>query len=62
MAPHFDRPIITELSPAEVFFSAEDYHQDYCDQNSSAGYRTTVIMPKLAKLRKMQGEKLKVTV
>lgn len=62
LAPHFDRPITTELSPADAFFPAEDYHQDYYNQNSNAGYCTAVITPKLAKLRKMHSEKLKAGV
>ena len=62
LAPHFDRPITTELSPVDTFFPAEDYHQDYYNQNSNAGYCTAVITPKLAKLRKLHKEKLKVNV
>ena len=61
LAPHFDKPITTEVSFAEAFHAAEDYHQDYYNQNNSAGYCTAIITPKLAKLRKMHGEKLKVT-
>ncbi len=61
LAPHFDKPITTEVNVAEAFHAAEDYHQDYYNQNNSAGYCTAIITPKLAKLRKMHGEKLKVT-
>src|SRR5690606_41599760 len=32
LAPHFDRPITTELSPADAFFPAEDYHQDRSEE------------------------------
>jgi peptide-methionine (S)-S-oxide reductase len=62
LAAYFAKPITTEISSAEVFHQAEDHHQDYYNQNNSAGYCTTVITPKLAKLRKMHGEKIKVTV
>jgi peptide-methionine (S)-S-oxide reductase len=62
LAPYFDKPITTKISPAKVFHPAENYHQDYYNQNSSEGYCTAIITPKLAKLRKMHGEKLKVTV
>lgn len=62
LAPHFDRPITTELSLAGAFFPAEDYHQDYYNQNNNAGYCTAVITPKLAKLRKMHRGKLKANV
>jgi len=61
LAPYFKKPITTEISPAQAFHPAEDYHQDYYNQNRNAGYCTAIIEPKLAKLRKMHGEKLKVT-
>ncbi|MBT0607956.1 peptide-methionine (S)-S-oxide reductase MsrA [Aequorivita echinoideorum] len=59
MAQYFDNPIVTELSPAEKFHPAEDYHQNYYANNKSQGYCSAVINPKLAKLRKMHSEKLK---
>ena len=62
LAAYFAKPITTEISPAEVFYQAEEHHQDYYNQNNSAGYCTAVITPKLAKLLQMHGEKLKVTV
>lgn len=62
LAPYFDKPITTEISTAELFYQAEDNHQDYYNQNNSEGYCTAVITPKLTKLRKMHGEKLKITV
>ena len=47
----FDRPIATKLRPAETFYPAEDYHQDYYFQNKSRnGYCQMVITPKLEKL------------
>ena len=59
LAPYFDKQIVTEISAAELFHKAEEYHQDYYSQNSSEGYCTVVIMPKLAKLRKAHPNKLK---
>lgn len=47
---NFDDPIVTEITPASKFYVAEDYHQDYYDQNKSAGYCRFVITPKLDKL------------
>lgn len=57
--PHFDNKIVTEVSPAEIFYAAEDYHQNYYNENSSQGYCSFVITPKLNKLRKMYADKLK---
>ncbi|MDX1415310.1 MAG: peptide-methionine (S)-S-oxide reductase MsrA [Candidatus Promineifilaceae bacterium] len=53
-------PIVTELTPADVFYVAEDYHQDYYKYNSQQPYCRVVISPKLAKLRKEFSSKLKV--
>jgi peptide-methionine (S)-S-oxide reductase len=46
----YDRPIVTEVSPKETFYPAEDYHQEYYDLNKQAGYCMYVIHPKLKKL------------
>ncbi|RIA08637.1 peptide-methionine (S)-S-oxide reductase [Flavobacteriaceae bacterium MAR_2010_72] len=59
LATYYERPIVTEISPLEVFYEAEAYHQDYYANNQSAGYCNAVITPKLAKLRKMHADKLK---
>ena len=59
MESYYEDPIVTEISAAETFYEAEDYHQDYYRNNSSQGYCSAVITPKLAKLRKMHRDKLK---
>lgn len=59
MAPYYENPIVTEISELPTFYEAEDYHQDYYNNNQSAGYCSAVITPKLARLRKMHAEKLK---
>lgn len=59
VAPFFNEPIVTEISPLDIFYEAEEYHQDYYANNSSQGYCSAVITPKLAKLRKMHTDKLK---
>ena len=59
LASYFDKPIVTEVSAAEKFHEAEDYHQNYYENNKSAGYCTAFITPKLAKLRKMHAKSLK---
>jgi peptide-methionine (S)-S-oxide reductase len=52
----WDDPIVTEITKADIFYPAEDYHQNYYKQNSDAGYCQIVIAPKLVKLReKYQG-------
>lgn len=48
----FSRPIITEVTPFQVFYPAEDYHQEYFARNPSQGYCQFVIAPKVAKFRK----------
>jgi peptide-methionine (S)-S-oxide reductase len=48
----FHHPIVTEIAPLKKFWIAEDYHQQYYDNNSSAGYCQVVIAPKLEKLEK----------
>jgi peptide-methionine (S)-S-oxide reductase len=46
----FHNSIVTEIVPLKKFYKAEDYHQQYYDNNSSAGYCQVVIAPKLSKL------------
>ena len=55
----WDNPIVTEISPIKNFFSAEDYHQDYYENNSNQGYCAFVIAPKLEKFKKVFKDKLK---
>ena len=45
----FDDPIVTELSPAPIFYPAEAYHQNYFDLNPMQGYCQVVIAPKVQK-------------
>lgn len=59
IAAYYDNPIVTEISPLDIFYDAEDSHQDYYNNNSSQGYCSAVITPKLTKLRKMHADKLK---
>ena len=47
----FNNSIVTEIKPAETFYTAEIEHHDYYDQNSEQGYCEIVIAPKIAKLR-----------
>jgi peptide-methionine (S)-S-oxide reductase len=45
-------PIVTEVTPASVFYMAEAYHQEYFANNPGAGYCQFVVAPKVAKFRK----------
>lgn len=55
----FNRPIVTEITPISKFYSAEDYHQNYFNNNPDQGYCAYVIQPKLAKFTKEFGDRLK---
>jgi peptide-methionine (S)-S-oxide reductase len=55
----FSSRIVTEVSPAEAFYVAEDYHQDYYENNPSQPYCQVVINPKMKKFREKFREKLK---
>jgi len=46
----FRKPIATEISPSTGFYEAEDYHQDYFNNNPNQPYCRLVIVPKLKKL------------
>ena len=54
------RPIVTQIVPLETFWRAEDEHQDYFARNPWSGYCRAVITPKVAKLRKLFQDRLKV--
>ena len=41
--------IVTEVSPIPTFYPAEQYHQDYFNENPQQGYCSFVIAPKMAK-------------
>lgn len=49
-ASAFSDPIVTEISALDTFYPAEDYHQDYFENNPNAGYCRVIIAPKLKKL------------
>jgi peptide-methionine (S)-S-oxide reductase len=57
----YDKPIITEISEASEFYIAEDYHQNYYNQNENQPYCSFVITPKLEKFRKVFADKRKET-
>jgi peptide-methionine (S)-S-oxide reductase len=55
----FAGPIVTEISPYETFFAADDYHQNYYNSNVNQPYCNIVITPKLEKFEKVFKEVLK---
>lgn len=55
----FNLPIVTQLEPFKAFYEAEDYHKDYYRRNKNQGYSRFVIAPKLEKVEKKYGERLK---
>ena len=58
MASVWDGPLVTELTAAPMFYSAEDYHQNYFRQHPQQGYCAVVVAPKVAKARKLFASKL----
>ncbi len=54
----FANKIVTEISPLETFYPAEDYHQNYFASNPGQPYCQAVIVPKLAKFRQVFAERL----
>jgi peptide-methionine (S)-S-oxide reductase len=55
----YDDPIVTEVTPFEKFWPAEDYHQEYFANNASQPYCAAVVAPKVAKFRQKFVSKLK---
>jgi len=53
------KPVVTELVPFKAFYKAEGYHQEYFRRNPEQAYCQVVISPKLAKIRKRYGGRLK---
>src|SRR5207237_1127658 len=57
----FDNSIVTEISPLKNFYAAEDYHQNYFNNNGDQPYCYFVIRPTLEKFEKFFKNQLKVT-
>lgn len=54
----WDDPIVTEITPLDKFFKAEDYHQNYFKDNPYQAYCSIVIAPKVRKFREKYKEQL----
>lgn len=48
----WEDPIVTEIEPLSNYSVAENYHQNYYENNPNAGYCSIVIAPKIAKFKK----------
>ncbi|NKQ38179.1 MAG: peptide-methionine (S)-S-oxide reductase MsrA [Methanosarcinales archaeon] len=55
----FENPIVTEVTPFNVYYKAENYHQNYYENNPTNSYCNMVINPKLTKFMKEYKDKLK---
>ena len=55
----FSDKIVTEITPLDVFYTAEVNHQEYYNQNKNQPYCQFIITPKIDKIKKFYSEKLK---
>lgn len=55
----YKNKIVTQVAPYKVFYKAEDYHQNFYNQNPNQEYCKYVIQPELEKFRKVFKDKLK---
>lgn len=56
----FGKPVVTEISPLEKFYIAENYHQNYYNNNKYQPYCSFIITPKIDKLIKNFRNKIKI--
>jgi peptide-methionine (S)-S-oxide reductase len=52
-------PIVTEITPYSKFYQAEDYHQEYFENNPNNSYCRMVVGPKVEKFQKLFKDQLK---
>lgn len=55
----FSRKIVTQVAEVQTFFPAEDYHQNYFENNPQNAYCQAVVRPKIEKFKKVFEEKVK---
>jgi len=58
-AQKYPEPIVTAVEPAEKFYMAEAYHQQYYQNNRTQPYCMFVVSPKVKKFEKVFGEKVR---
>lgn len=54
----YDGQVVTEISAAETFYVAEEYHQNYYNTNPNQPYCAAVVRPKVDKFKKVFADKL----
>ncbi|MBC8320226.1 MAG: peptide-methionine (S)-S-oxide reductase MsrA [Bacteroidetes bacterium] len=59
LANIWENPIVTEIVPFVKFYPAEEYHNDYYENNPANSYCSFVITPKIEKFKKVFADKLK---
>ena len=57
-AKAWPNPVVTTVEAFEKFYAAENYHQNYYNNNKNQGYCRYVIGPKLEKFEKVFADKL----
>jgi len=55
----YDNPIVTEVTKFDTFYKAENYHQEYYDNNKAQPYCSFVITPKMDKFKEVFKDKIK---
>jgi peptide-methionine (S)-S-oxide reductase len=55
----YDKPVITEISPLINYYPAEEYHQNYFNNNPDQPYCSAVVRPKVDKFKKVFESRLK---
>ncbi len=56
----YSEPIVTQVQPLDKFYTAEEYHQNYYQENQQQPYCQLVISPKIKKFHEKFGSILKV--
>lgn len=55
----WDDPIVTQVQPAEAFYVAEGYHQEYFENNPNQSYCQFIVAPKVRKFREKFADKMR---
>ena len=58
----YSAPIVTEITALSAFHPAEDYHQEYFENNPTRPYCRAVVGPKVAKFQRHFADRLKFTL